>query len=75
MSEFKQHLQDQREDICRRLFDDSEFDKNLTTEVKGLMRQAFNWGVLLERDRIKGVLGKASSDIFNVPAVAVKDLK
>lgn len=67
-------LSKQREDIIRRLFEDSELGENLTTEVKGLMRQAWNWGVLLERDRIKGVFGKASSDAFNVPALNVKDL-
>lgn len=68
-------LSKQREDIIKRLFDDSGLGENLTTEVKGLMRQAWNWGVLLERDRIKGVLGKASWDAFsNVQPVTVKDL-
>lgn len=71
----KEHLQDQREDIVRRLFQDSGLPENLTTEVKEMLRTAFKWGVILERDRIKGVMGKCSNDIFNVPVTYVKDLK
>lgn len=47
----KENLQGQREDIIRRLFQDSGLPENLTTEVKEIARTAFKWGVLLERER------------------------